>query len=701
MNKKYTFTQLCETYHKIEIPIIQRDYAQGRNTVEVQRIREKFIDDYLIPAITEGKAIELDFVYGSVLTEIRDEIKLKTFIPLDGQQRLTTLFLLFFIVALREGRLAEVKGLLSKFTYETRPSAHDFCQRMLEIDGTTAIKGIRAEIEDSVWFNAEWNNDPTVSGMLNVLDALATNEALANSADGLLDRLLDKELKLISFYFTDLEQFGLTESLYIRMNARGKMLTDFENFKSEFFKIIRYSPHFLEEVKTRIEYDWVENLWSYRTEGTFVIDTPFMMFLRFITEMLYYKKAPFRATAYETDFLDFKVLRGIYSKEENLDFLVFALDHIKNLKQKQFGVLWGSEKLISLSDILADVINGNSDVDRTILLFSALQFCKIQNDETHLEDFVRVVRNLIVNTEDNSRREWPRLIASIHSLISGENVYQVLADLKDDNTLIGFNVSQRKEEVYKSRMILHFPDCKPLLFQIEDHPNLKGNITNMLIAPFADTEQGFQIDLEGLSYDDAKLNSLKTIFSGYTEIGKKDFNMIWGNLLITGLYKLTYESRLVYSGNFKKHPAILLFARNFSCSNQTLREYIAQVQKDFVNNLKAENEDFSAVRNVKQQLYLYYIIHEQIYGKAFDSFFKNYNFNFGWLAKENGYKSHFSAGIEHFSYSPDENPIFQLYNSQFRYNSGINESNTLDIEIIGRGGTKREPFKLIQEWANN
>ncbi len=93
---------------------------------------------------------------------------------------------------------------------------------------------------------------------------------------------------------TDLNEFGLTENLYIRMNARGKMLTEFENFKSEFYKIINYNHELLEQVKDKIEYAWVDNLWQYRDEESFVIDEPFMEFLSFITEMLYFKQGEYR-----------------------------------------------------------------------------------------------------------------------------------------------------------------------------------------------------------------------------------------------------------------------------------------------------------------------------------------------------------------------------------------------------------------------
>ncbi|MDD2475959.1 MAG: hypothetical protein PHI32_08625, partial [Dysgonamonadaceae bacterium] len=63
MNTKHTFWSLCNSYDKIEIPIIQRDYAQGRDTPEVNKIRDEFINQYLIDSIVKEKQVELDFVY--------------------------------------------------------------------------------------------------------------------------------------------------------------------------------------------------------------------------------------------------------------------------------------------------------------------------------------------------------------------------------------------------------------------------------------------------------------------------------------------------------------------------------------------------------------------------------------------------------------------------------------------------------------
>ena len=107
---------------RIEIPIIQRDYAQGRDSDAVARIRANFLD-VLHDAVTTGTRISLDFVYGDVISG--------TLRPLDGQQRLTTLFLLHWYLAWRAERLDQEHG-WKRFEYATRPSARRFCACLVE-----------------------------------------------------------------------------------------------------------------------------------------------------------------------------------------------------------------------------------------------------------------------------------------------------------------------------------------------------------------------------------------------------------------------------------------------------------------------------------------------------------------------------------------------------------------------------------------
>lgn len=58
----YTFWNILEK-HKIEIPEIQRDYAQGRINKRIDAIRKGFVKD-LLTAISFDNSINLDFVFG-------------------------------------------------------------------------------------------------------------------------------------------------------------------------------------------------------------------------------------------------------------------------------------------------------------------------------------------------------------------------------------------------------------------------------------------------------------------------------------------------------------------------------------------------------------------------------------------------------------------------------------------------------------
>lgn len=702
MSTKYTFWSLCEQYDKIEVPIIQRDYAQGRESEEVELIRNRFVVDYLIPSVLDQSKIELDFIYGSVLSTKngKSEKEKEIFIPLDGQQRLTTLFLLHWFIAFKEGRMNDAKETLMKFTYETRPSAHDFCAKLIQSDGLKNIREIKNEIKDASWYDTDWDNDPTVSGMLTMIQTFASHEELVSHQGILFDLLINDKNPLISFYFIPLEKFGLTENLYIRMNARGKMLTQFEDFKSEFYKVIRIFPDLLEEIKDKMEYAWVENLWDYRESDCFIVDKPFMQYLSFITEMLYFKNAKFRAESYASSFLDFNLLRVIYSKQENVRFLVFALDEIKAIKKHQANVLWGDKT--SIHDILKLILDGKRDVTQSIVFFSTLEYLIAGKMESNLYDFIRVTRNLIHNTVDNSRREWPKLLKSIRNLIEDDNVYDLLPSIKANELLDGFYVPQRKEEIIKSKMISQIKEAKKLLFAAEDNLHLKGNITALLISNFISSEEEFKgCDLEKVDLSTFNVSRFSSVLKSYNSISE-DFTRVWGDLLISDLYShAVWWQRMTYNSDYVKHPSVIFLAVDNckSATKFTLEEFLTLREKKFILRLLKEEEDLSGVRNVKEQLYLYYILHRRILNKNVLSFFKNGK-NFGWLMKETGFVSIFCMGIEGDREFDAVNPIFQTYESQFRYNCGLKKENAFDEEIVG-AGRKKNPFTLLADWANN
>lgn len=247
MNDIYSFYKLISEY-KIEIPVIQRDYAQGRAESKATDVRKSIVEKILDSVTTGKEKLFFDFVYGRIEGD--------TFIPFDGQQRLTTLFLFHRYIfekckcnsdcMYREN--CQCLSLLSRFTYTTRQSSREFCEQMVihtiispckYVDNCQSIsdcpnRSISEYIKDQPWFNSNWEKDPTIAGMLTMLDEIDSQCKTIDDIDfkDVAQKLTSGCVCPITFHFVDMGEHKMSDSTYIKMNARGKSLTSFENFKA-------------------------------------------------------------------------------------------------------------------------------------------------------------------------------------------------------------------------------------------------------------------------------------------------------------------------------------------------------------------------------------------------------------------------------------------------------------------------------------
>ncbi len=115
---------------KIEIPAMQRDYAQGRTDDGTNTVRKDFVDAlWNILTSEQDVNMSLDLIYGC-----EESKESPAFIPLDGQQRLTTLWLLHWFVASRTHHLAEIKSYMQNFSYEVREAPRAFMSELLDFE---------------------------------------------------------------------------------------------------------------------------------------------------------------------------------------------------------------------------------------------------------------------------------------------------------------------------------------------------------------------------------------------------------------------------------------------------------------------------------------------------------------------------------------------------------------------------------------
>lgn len=294
-NDKVSFWKLLND-KKIVIPIIQRDYAQGREGKEF--LRERFLGQ-LFDALKGTKPLVLDFVYGSVEAD--------TFYPLDGQQRLTALWLLHWYLALYAGTLPEDGKMLKRFSYETRISSRTFCQKLCGI--TQPYKpqkhGIATFVRNQTWFYSAYEQDPTIQSMLRMLNGTDISDSnKMDITDGIEEYCIQAELTEekakellkrlkgeaapIDFYLLNMEDknMPLADDLYIKMNARGKVLTDFENFKVDLLKYkLSDRDYLIPENNTSensfsllLDTRWTDLFWLYHSTDCH-IDEIYMSFL--------------------------------------------------------------------------------------------------------------------------------------------------------------------------------------------------------------------------------------------------------------------------------------------------------------------------------------------------------------------------------------------------------------------------------------
>jgi len=493
MNPNYTLKELLDKY-SVVIPQLQRDYAQGRD--EAKELRERFLSQILGVLRSEEERLNLDFVYGydKALSPNHHPI----FYPLDGQQRLTTLWLLHWYLLPSES-LAEEREWLLRFSYHTRSSSTRFCQLLVE---HAVVDGLRldvAAIKDQPWYRQSYNADATIAAMLGTLrtikELVAPEERVA-----LWERLCHQ--RALTFDVIDIkgEEFRLTDELYIKMNARGKQLTPFECYKADLTKALRkldnlgkpwsykmgqlsYADYFA----FKVDNEWLDLFYNGKIDG---LDKRMYGFIQNIAKLCFFLD-PENAEKNVNAFT-YSDSVNVFSRRDNAYRLISILDLFERIQAKQplrdfFATLTPSSRFLeeggkdasaSVKDLFRESCDKNASVNLVLLLALSHYMEKYQLVEAteELQDYLRVVRNLLWEERqlDKMRYESNVRINSlltywgwIEPLASRE---QVLDAIKNSGEVFSKKLHQRVD------FILKYPELKPLIGELEDHPLLAGQL---------------------------------------------------------------------------------------------------------------------------------------------------------------------------------------------------------------------------------
>jgi hypothetical protein len=482
MNTKPTTIQDILSENSIRIPKIQRDYAQGRSSLEIERIRNSFLSVLYDSLVKEEKPITLDFIYG--------DMKNGSLIPLDGQQRLTTLYLLYWYIAKHENVPASGYGFLKNFTYETRFTSERFCKYLVDLKVNFPLpENLSDFIRNQSWFAYDWEYDPTIQSVLVMLDTI--HEKFRNESN-IWNKLAEK--RYISFYCLYLEKMGLTDDLYIKMNSRGKPLTEFEHFKAKFEESIqKVSIPLYDEIKNKIDREWTDLLWN--ASGGSLIDDKFMHYFRFISELLCFRQG----VEYVND--DFLLIENLYSPEsatakDNINYFKSAMDcwldvnlgsGIKDFFQGIFYSdayesgkvnIFNTNNELNLFLSCCNTYTNNKAGGRrtfqlrdTLLLYAVIQYLISYKDKITPGEFterIRIIRNLINNSEDEIREDRMKVLLDESDSIVSQGIISIES--------FGYNENQKRQEIEKQAWLLKNDNKRDSLFKLEDHSLLRGSI---------------------------------------------------------------------------------------------------------------------------------------------------------------------------------------------------------------------------------
>lgn len=524
---------------RIKIPLFQRDYAQGREDASgnVEAIRSSFLRA-LREALTPhspafgmdsrtADALDLDFIYGTMEED-------GTFLPLDGQQRLTTLFLLHWFLGVRAARDLSHENCLH-FTYETRSSSRAFCQELVRSENLPPqnTPALADWIRDQAWFRYGWDEDPTISSMLTMIKAieeefdppgrtLETDEATAQ-----WERLTGDGAKAVTFHLHIVDDLQDINTLYITMNARGRALTDFENFKGHLLgmlhRVKEVEAQRVEEFSRRIDTTWSNMFWHYARDAE-SLDHVLLKYCVFVLNNAYWKRfnasppddvsaliedlfkedSPGRARTFEELFSAFEIWEdrgnlpqdGVASVQDKprqggtIFRSPLSAGHQLNLASEKEGLngqpsalpvaLFDMSNVKNEGDLLAEFLRDKSPhIDLRLLLSALIKYrtanpaVPAQEDGAvglvELRRRMRTLRNLLqALTNELHADKYGKLLEETTRLIC-EGALQTSART-------AFNTHQHEEEREKQAFLSAHPACEGALCDLEDHEWLRGGL---------------------------------------------------------------------------------------------------------------------------------------------------------------------------------------------------------------------------------
>lgn len=715
--EELSIQQLAEKYSFI-VPEIQREYVWGNNDFKIldkffydikEAIRvhatndnneaqinamekmleraddkdkdsiRKMIDTYL-----SKKDLNIGFLY-SYRPYYNYNDTINDVYLIDGQQRLTTLFLTLFYFSLKEKEnyedfisLIRFNSRMEKigFDYRVRTLTHNFLIDL--ISHCNKLSDLQ-HIDEQTWFLFDYSGDVTVKAMLNAVEKLEEHFKDDNT------KYYHFVKKQIRFWHFKTEDTSQGEELYITMNSRGQQLADNETMRAKLFEN--------ENIKSNQKAwgakweEWQDFFWKNKEKGGNA-DNGLNQFLRWANII-----ETFANSTFKTRDLAEKKYKSLMTENLVLDDVsLFEIEPYFNSLEKL--TKYAEDDLFKdpffQNNFSIDWIKGDMGQIHLMKLFPALMFLKADKPKEELNRFIRFFYSA-TNDADIAKSPDNYIIESIvlTKLFLDEQFTDVvqLVTFKDQ-----FPKLLTSEEICKLRLYAKQSDTtvrnkmEVAFWKAEDFKFSKGKIGHLLqLTDYKGKLEEFsyssRFDYESISELD--VDKFQSIFLSYTELINLEYE-VWGDLLITSVY-VQENDRLYAAGNWYLNSEFLQLVMERKLKHaESLNHFLTSKEKDFINNY-SDFDEMVHEESIKRQIYLYYILHKRILNK------------WNW--------SKWNFGIYDGDDYPDASSLFanrhvyQFYNAQWRYNVGY-EPGT-GIWIQDNFESERDYLNLLLEWAKN
>lgn len=644
---KNTLTTLLND--ELIIPEIQRDYVWGNNEIVLKRFLKNIFNN-------KDNELDIGFFYAyKVYQDTKKEENKGICDLIDGQQRITTLVLLYWYLGIG-------KDYIKKFKFKVRENCNNFLEKLLEKDLSNVNEGrsISEKIKNCIWYLSIWDNDPTVKSMLKALDIIENEfNKITENKENIKSNI---EQNIIFTCITNNDR-GL-EKEYISLNARGRELEQYEKLKAILVEDMDNKK--VEYMKDRNEWlekwekDWQDILWECKGDNVYNTDNIWNAILYWARDIfviennIYKEKDNNKSKKEEIDF-DLISIKGKNDKLlEIFDWIIPALKIINKNKDSfqkkcQFDE---KNKVININTIIAGDKKESYKLEfkEKALFYGLLYLVKskyniesvesIKNKELIIDENdeilekTRIFRNLIQNSDINSNN-LKNAVESL-KLLAEKTIDNNFNELLNNKEIKGIDHEQKYEEALKLEILTQYPKHKDTILNIENNVLFKGRIKNIFLLAYSENNKKFiynynlhtkffkeiffdEEDSKLKLKDETKLNLFDKLLEQYRKIYDIK-NQIWGELLLyDDIYYNSWNHRIKLINN-DETLGLLFLIFLYHNSELSIDDFKLPNREKAIKLIK---ENLKSI-DCKLQLYILYLL-----GKC-----NFYNKNFGVLYKE-------------------------------------------------------------------